>query len=221
MTGFLVPAFYAVVAVAMLWLATLWLGARLKMKRRSRRVNALLAVMTVLMLFLPFGGVPLWNRAFSFYPNPSLPMLGIVCAALWQRVFRLVVFKPVDWQATWIFGAVVGTALYLHPLLFGAVDLYFWGWERVSATVCLASLAVTLLAYGNRLGVLFLAALIAYAVDALESRNCWDYIMDPFFWFISVGVLGLRALEWMARRIRRSAAPECAVAPPATASPAE
>ncbi|MEO5958518.1 MAG: hypothetical protein ABIZ49_00775 [Opitutaceae bacterium] len=202
MIKFLVPAFYAVVAAAMLWLVALWLGTRLKMRRRHRAVKVLLGIATAILLFLPVDGVPIWNRAFSFYPNPSLPMLGIVCAALWQRMFGVPVFKPADWRATWVFGAVVGSALYLHPLLFGAIDLYYWGWERVNAAACLAGLAIVFLACGNRLGVLLLAALVAHAVDALESQNCWDYIMDPFFWLICTVMLGVRAVEWLAQRMR-------------------
>jgi hypothetical protein len=90
--------------------------------------------------------------------------------------------------------AFAGSALYLHPMFLGAVDLYYWGWERTWAVWGLAAMAGVLLLWGNRLGVLFLAALIAYAVNALESQNCWDYIMDPFYWLISVGVVGTRAL---------------------------
>jgi hypothetical protein len=187
----LVPVFYAVVAVATLWLGLLWC-ARLKPTRRTRVMKVLIGIATVCLLFVPLGGLPLWSRAFSVYPNPSLPLLGIVCAALWQRLLGIAVFKSADWRAVWVFGATAGTLLYLNPMIFGAVDLYYWGWDRVSAIWMLAAVAFVMLAVGSRLGVLLLAALIAYAVNALESQNSWDYIMDPFYWLISVGVLGKR-----------------------------
>jgi len=188
----LVPVFYALISVATLWLALLWC-TRSKPGRRPRFMRVMFGATTVLLLFVPFGGLPLWSRAFSFYPNPSLPMLGIVCAALWQRLLGISVFKPADWRATWVFGAVAGSVLYLHPMVFGAVDLYYWGWERESATWTLAALAVVVLACGNRLGVLLLAALLAHAVNALESQNCWDYVMDPIYWLIGLGVMAKRA----------------------------
>jgi len=202
MNEFLVPAFYAFVAGAALWLALLWTSTRWrKIIRRRRSSQLAFGVTTVLLLFVPIGGVPLWNRAFSFYPNPSLPMLGIVCAALWQRWFGLPVFKRSDWTAIWAFGAVAGTALYLHPMLFGAADLYYWGWDRGAAVWTLAGLTVALLAGGSRLGVLLLAALIAYAVTALESRNAWDYLVDPFYWLISLGVGASRLVAGTFRRV--------------------
>lgn len=211
MNAFLLPPLlYACVVAATAWLALLWLCGRLKMKRRNRALKTAFGVATVLLLFVPIGGVPLWNRVFSFYPNPSLPMLGVVCAALWQRLFGLTVFKPADWRATWIFGAVAGSALYLHPMILGALDLYYWGWERVYATWTLAGLAVIFLAAGNRLGVLLLAALIGYALNALESRNGWDYVMDPFLWFASLGAVSMRAAAALVKRMRSRTVPELA-----------
>ena len=189
----LIPVFYAAVAVATLWLALLSC-ARLKPSRRTRILTVLIGAITVALLFVPLGGLPLWSRAFSFFPNPSLPLLGIICAALWQRLLGLRVFKPADWTAVWWFGAAGGTVLYLHSFVLGGVDLYFWGWDRDVAVWSLAAATVVLLVSGSRLGILLLAALLAYAVNALESQNCWDYIMDPFYWLISIAVVASRAL---------------------------
>ncbi len=187
----LVPAFYAAVLVATLWLVFLWC-ARWQAGAPTRRVKALFGLAAVLLPFVPLGGLPLWGRAFSCYSNPSLPMLGIVGVALWQRLSGSAAFKPADWRAAWVFGATTGTVLYLHPLIFGASDLYYWGWERERAACGLAVIAVLLLGWGNRVGVLILAALIGYAVHALESRNCWDYIIDPIYWLISLGAVAHR-----------------------------
>ncbi|MES2692579.1 MAG: hypothetical protein V4773_03830 [Verrucomicrobiota bacterium] len=195
-------ALYALVSIASLWLALLWLWSRRgKSSRVGKRAKILAGVATVSLLFVPIDGMPLWNRAFSFYTNPSLPMLGIVCAALWQRLFGLVVFQRRDWWAIWIFGAVAGSVLYLHPMVFGALDLYYWGWDRAVAAWMVGGLAVVLFASGSRLGVLLLAALIGFAVSALESRNCWDYVMDPIYWLASLGVLTVRMVASILRRI--------------------
>jgi hypothetical protein len=199
----LVPIFYALVAIATLWLALLCC-ARVPITRRTRIARVLLGVVTVCLLFVPLGGLPLSSRAFSVFSNPSLPLMGIVCAALWQRLRGTVCFKPADWSAVWAFGAVAGSVLYLHPMIFGGLDLYYWGWGREAAAWMLAIVAVVLLGWGNRLGVLFLAALIAYAVNALESQNCWDYVMDPFYWLISVAVIGTRAFAWMRKRWKQA-----------------
>lgn len=208
----LAPVFYAAVSVATLWLAVLWVGSRWGVSGSSRLVKTVFGLATILILLLPVDGLPLWSWAYSFCPNPSLTMLGLVGAGLWQRLFGVAVFKPADWHATWIFGAGVGTVLYLHPMCFGAVDLYYWGWDREGAWA-IGALAIAFLACGNRLGVLLLAALIAFALDALESANCWDYIIDPFFWLISVTVVATRMINgWVARRRRVRVAAEVRVA---------
>ena len=127
-------------------------------------------------------------------------MLGLVCAGLWQRLFGIEVFKPADWTASWVFGAVVGSVLYLHPMVVGALDLYYWCWELTISSMVLAGGAITFLALGNRLGVLLLAALIGYSLRALESQNCWDYVVEPLYWIASVFVmLGRLATRGLAR----------------------
>jgi len=50
--------------------------------------------------------------------------------------------------------------------------------------------------------VLLLAALIAYACRALESANCWDYVVDPFYWMIGVVVVTRRAAGALVSRWR-------------------
>ena len=181
--------FFGLMCGATLWLALLSAGARVNARWQGRAGQLVLGIATMLLLFIPLGGLPVWSWVFTFCPNPSLPMLGMVCATLWQHLCGVTVFKPADWRATWIFGAVMGTALYVHPLVLPAIDLYYWGWDRELAVWTLAALAVAFLAAGNRLGVLLFASLLAYQLGALESKNCWDYVIDPFYWLTSL-VLG-------------------------------
>lgn len=210
----LIITFYALAAGALLWFGLLWACSRRRADLCRRKTAVLAAVAAAVLLLVPFGGSPLWNRAFSFFPNLSLPLLGVVCAALWPRVLGGTLFARADWVATWIFGAVVGSVLYVHPLVLGAVDLYYWGWEREAAGWGVAVLAVGLLACGNRLGVLLLAALAAYAMNTLESRNCWDYLVDPLLWLLSLGFAGIQAFGAVARGLTRRRATLAAIARP-------
>lgn len=193
---------YPMVSIATLWLAFLWLWSR---RHHTRRVGLtaklLTGIATSLLLFIPFGDVPLWNRIFSYFPNPSVPTLAIIGAGLWAQLFGTALFKRSDWDAIWIFGVIVGGALYLHPIFFGALDLYFWGWDRVVSAWTVGLVAVALLTGGVRLGVLLLGALVAYGCTALESSNCWNYVMDPVYWLISTGVLGARGVATALRRL--------------------
>jgi hypothetical protein len=213
----LVPVFYALMAIAALWLMLLWC-ARVKPGRRTRILAAVIGLTTLGLLFVPVGGLPLWSRVFSFFANPSLPLLGIICAALWRRLSGAPVFTPADWSTLWYFGAIGGTGLYLHPMIFGGVDLYYWGWDRNAAVITFGAAAVVLLACGRRVGVLMLAALIAYGLNALESQNSWDYIMDPIFWLISSAVVGLRLCVRAIRFARETVSSRVAEAGVATSN---
>ena len=206
MNGGIDPVFYGVGCGATLWLALLWAGTRWRLVRRHRTVPAVCALASMALLVVPFGGMPLWNWAFSFCPNPSLPMLGMVCAALWAHLGGVAVFKPADWRALIGFGAAVGTLVYLHPFVLPGIDLYYWGWHHEVAVWGMAGLALVALAFGNRTGVLFLAALIAYELEALESHNGWDYLVDPILWLICLGLTvahGVRRIL-AARTLRRA-----------------
>ena len=182
------PYYYVVGAIAAVWLVLLW---ETRARTGSGRRKLLVGAIATAVLLVPWGNLPLWSRAFSFFANPSVSLLGVICAALWQRLFGSPVLRDGDWRALWIYGAVVGTAVYLHPFA-GGVDLYYWGWSRDPALFVLAAVTIALLAIGSRLGVLTLAALVAFAVDALESENCWDYLVDPVFWLTSVVALARR-----------------------------
>lgn len=201
MSDMLTMMFTAAIAATVIWLALRWLCVRFALPRRQRYLRTVAGVALVLLLFIPLGGVPLWVRIFSFYPNPSLPMLGVISALIWSRLLGIEVLSRSDWNAAWMFGAVAGSALYLNAMIPGGLDVYYWGWEHDGFAWALTAVACGLLAVGNRLGVFLLAAVIAHALGALESSNGWDYVIDPFFWLASLGVLVVRG----ARAVRRAA----------------
>jgi hypothetical protein len=153
-------------------------------------------------MLVPLKDLQLWNWVFSYYPNPSLPILGLLIAQRSPRFLGVTIFQSADWWATWIFGAVVGSLVYLQPLIFGrGIDFHYWGWHSNYAAAALALTAIVFLARGNRFGVLLVAALVAFALGALESSNCWDYVIDPIYWLASVVVIVRRgAIAWWTKR---------------------
>ena len=196
---------HAMVSVAIVWVLLLrfWpRRRRLAPATRTAKIQA--GALTLLVLLVPLGELSLWHRGLSLYPNPSLPMLGIVSAALWSELYAVRLFRRTDWNAIWIFGAVGGSLLYRYPIIGGGVDVYYWGWERHIATGILATVTVGLLGWGSRLGVLMLAALVTYGTTALESQNCWDYVLDPGYWLLSVAVVAMRLGRALGRLVERT-----------------
>ena len=182
----LLPVIHGLTIAAILWLGLCGLADRLRRVRAGALLELALGLVAVGVLLLPFGEASLWRRIFTVHANPSLPLLGIVGASLHQRFRGRPWFSREDCRAIWWFGAVGGTLLYLHPLSGLGIDFYYWGWERTFAAWGVAGAAAVLLAVGNRLGLLLLSGLAAYAFDALESQNCWDYLIDPTYWLAGV-----------------------------------
>ena len=195
--------FYVAAVILLLWAGLAAVARRFAPARFSCLSRLLLGVGAAGIAFVPIGGVPLWVRAFSFHPNPCLPLLGLGVVVWGRVVLERSWFGREDWHALWSFGAVAGTILYVHPLVATDVDVYFWGWERGVAASVLGALAVLAIAGGLRAGLLLVAALAALGLDALESRNAWDYVIDPFYWLLSLGMLGA-ILVRSARRPRRA-----------------
>lgn len=192
MTTVLDPVFHGTVCIAALWLVVLRLAAAVGRPVRSRRVAWAIGVGAMVLLFVPLGERPLWTWALSVCPNPSVLLLGILVDALLRELGGRPLLRLADRQAVLGLAAVGGTVLYLQPLVLPGVDLYFWGWHHVIAIWSVAALAVAALAAGSRVGVLLLGALIGYELEALDSHNAWDYVLDPICW--------LAGCAWLATR---------------------
>jgi hypothetical protein len=189
MNTVIVPWFHALAVAALLWWFLLRLAAWQRGPHVDGRVTLAAGVAAVALCLAPVGGVPWMRWVFGVWTNPSLPLLGWAVAGIARQGFGRELLGQRERSSLAWFGAVTGTILYLHFIVRGAPDLYAFGWEPKVALGVLALAAVVLLGLGNRAGLLFVLALIAHAAGALESTNVWDYVVDPVYWFVSVGVL--------------------------------
>ncbi len=196
------PPSDALAVFAAVWLMLLGFGGRFMPLPASVALRLAIAAAATGVMLVPIKELQLWNWVFSYYPNPSLPILGLLIAQRSPRFLGVTIFQSADWWATWIFGAVVGSLVYLQPLIFGrGIDFHYWGWHSNYAAAALTLTAIVFLARGNRFGVLLVAALVAFALGALESTNCWDYVVDPIYWLASVVVIVRRGvIASLARR---------------------
>jgi hypothetical protein len=201
MTTYLEIVYYVAALVLVLWL---FLLAATRSQRKTLSFKLGLGGAAVLAAFLPLNGLPLWRVVFAMWGNPSIPLCALVASSVIQHLWGVTLLAARERLALWFFGAVMGSVLYFHTHLPGGLDLYFAGWDRPVFTLSLVGVTILLLARGSRLGVVGLLAVIASALGGLESSNSWDYVVDPFFWLIGVGI-GLKAAV---KRGRRSVAPK-------------
>lgn len=188
------------------WLLLWWVLQRLW--RKPGWVGGVASgVVTLALVLLPwFGhGLPFWSASLT--ANFSVPMAVLLVVGIFGRARRVEIFRPRDWQAAWVFGAVASVALYpsalgLGPQNFDAYSLgwpwLFWG-QSLMLFGGVAVAAAVLLWRGNRFGYVLLVTLAAYGTGFQESTNLWDYLLDPVFGAVSL----LTILWWTVRRFTR------------------
>ena len=162
-------------------LLSLALAAKaLRLQRFS--VRARIAVLLVLGLaaFVPFGGLPLAAYVRGVTGDPSISTLVLVgTACIAQLTGRRLIGQHNLRALTWL---VAAAAVFLYPFALGLTpfDPYALGYGSVEFVTAL--LLVTLAAWRARLNAVVLitiAAVVAYLGGAYESRNLWDYLIDP------------------------------------------
>ena len=183
-------AFYFVATVLGVWCATIRLAKGLtRAPRLSARILWITAVVSVAFALVPLGRFSLWRWLFSAHANPSVPLLGVLALYVLGAATGRSWFSRRDWRALWWVGAGLGTWLYLPVLGLAHYDAYAVHWEGRWIAAGATVLAMLLLLFGNRAGLLIVAALLGHLLGVLESVNLWDYLVDPFFWLLSLGGL--------------------------------
>jgi phosphoglycerol transferase MdoB-like AlkP superfamily enzyme len=164
------------------------------LRRRGGPRLTLLGLVAAGLLLLPIQGFPIaeWLRGVG--ANFSVPFIGLIAVAVWQREFRRQLFSRADWTASWAFGAVAGLGLYPFALGWGSFDPYAWGWSFSPLFVISAVLTALLVWKQNRFGLLLLLAIAASHLRLLESANYWDYLLDPVYCLASLVALTCQLL---------------------------
>jgi hypothetical protein len=177
---------------------------------RLRTARPLLAVLAALALSLvPLGTMPAAGYVRGIVGDLSVTTTLLLLHRLSRPVLGL---EAIDERSRFALQALVaagGLALYPLTLGFGPVDPYRLGFAH--AGFVLALLLVAAGAWLRRLrfvtASLALAAL-CWAVGVGESRNLWDYLLDPLVTAWGLGALARR----LARRLRSAAHPRQPVA---------
>src|ERR1051326_8561835 len=181
------------------WLLLLWLlstiGPWLKIPARGWRRLLLYALVSGALVFLPLSGLPLGRWLAGLNVQPGIPLLGLFGNLIWKRFFQRDLLRPGDRKTAWYFGALLGTVLYPMALGLGNFDPYSLGWSFSSLFLLAALGTLWLIWKDNRFGLLLLLSIVAYDARCLESINFWDYLLDPVYWVLSLGVLGRMAVK--------------------------
>ena len=181
----------ATLGMALLLAGAASLAARRFALPRAARIAVVAAAGAAALL--PFGGLMLAGYLRGALGDLSMVSMGLLAVAVVQYVDGKRYFAQRE-QTVIMATAVLGGS-FLYPAALGLTyfDPYALGYSSPWLAVVLLVLAVG--AWYLRLewlAALVLVAVVARLGGALESRNLWDYLIDP--------LLLLYALLWLVRR---------------------
>lgn len=142
------------------------------------------------MALLPLGGLMLAGYLRAVLGDLSIVTQVLLAVGVLQYVTGTVYVKPRERTALMLAVAAGGIILYPAALGLTYFDPYALGYG--SPWFAGSLLALALAAWYLRLEwlmALVLLAVLARLGNALESRNLWDYLIDP--WLVSYAVLWL------------------------------
>jgi hypothetical protein len=166
---------------------------------------ALLGGVSAVAALAPIGALPLAGSLRGVVGDLSFTTLVLLLSSLHRHVQG---GEPINARSTFalqLLAAIGGLVLYPLALGFGAWDPYRLGYGDPWFLAALLAVALTallldlpLVTFGIALGVL------AWALGAYESRNLWDYLLDPFVFVWSLSTFLLRGASVLVRGHRRA-----------------
>ncbi len=186
-------AVFGLFGCGLLGLAAVATVFRLRRIPVGARVAAVLA--GGVALFVPFGDLSLAAYVRGITGDLSISTLVLAGAACIAQLTGRRLAGQRDLRALmWL---VAAAAVFLYPFALGLspFDPYALGYGSVGFVTAL--LLLTLAAWYARLNLIVLvvvAAALAYLGSAYESRNLWDYLIDP--------LVSTYALVWLLAGLR-------------------
>jgi len=165
-------------------------AALLRVTSRAGAVpRSAVAVAAAALTAVPIAGVPIARWFVNITGNLSITLAALVAVHVWRRLTGTALLDAGAWRAARWFGAMAGVALYPMALGVGRLDPYALGWRFSPLHLALWVVTVWLVLRGNRFGLVLAVPALAFDLGALESRNLWDYAVDPVLAFLSMAAV--------------------------------
>ena len=152
-----------------------------------------------LLVMLPLSDYPGWYKVRGIFGDSSITALLFYIALVMQQTFSWKFYR--DKELVLLRRLVLVSALLLYPFALGLTQFDSYSLGYANPWMLAALLAITLFCWFRQ--YYFIATVIAVAVIAsslhlLESRNLWDYLIDPGFvlililtWFMPSATIAL------------------------------
>lgn len=180
--------------------SALLLAATAMMVTRAQRnntvVHSLTFVVSFILAFVPVQGLPIAGYLRGVIGDLSVTSWILLVTAVVSKVTDRELHRPKSFTALMVLILLSGLVLYPSALGVSYLDTYALGYGTTSliAVFFLLSLAAWLLEY-RLVTVCLTASVLAYSLRIFESRNLWDYWIDP--------LVTIYALFGLSRIVRR------------------
>ena len=149
----------------------------------TRRWTTWFIAALFLALWLPAGTahLPLVAYVRGISADPSVTLVTLAALFLFEKFSGDRAMDRRERMPAW--AAIAASALFLYPsaLGWGDWDSYRQGWSAGALWVVLLCVSgVCWFAGWRLLPALVATALLAWTAGLLESRNLWDYLLDPW-----------------------------------------
>ena len=149
--------------------------------RLSRPARALVLLSIVALALWPIGPLPLGGYLRGVTGDLSIPSLLLMGRFLLRPFLHLGELRRRTRLAVESLGALGGLLLYPLVLSGGRIDPYALGYQDPFLLAALLGFCLLALFLGLPEIALGLSLAVgAYAVGFYESKNLWDYLLDPF-----------------------------------------
>ena len=161
-------------------------------------VRGILLIPAICLLFIPINDLPLVNHIRALPGELSITTLSLLFTASMSALLDRNFYKPKSFFLLMLLVLTVGLFLYPFSLGLTYFDPYALGYSSKMFLAFFFAAALTAWYFNLYfLVIIIVLDVSAYLMGIYESRNIWDYLIDPlltlfaFFWLII----------WMIKRV--------------------
>lgn len=156
------------------------------------------------LLFFVISFIPVSGYSINQYLRGLLNDLSISSLLLMTHYFITIDSNASQTRPILKLIAVTGLFFYPMALGFGSIDPYSWGYLNHAHDTIVPLIFISLLTllvffsfYKKQTLLLLCVAftILAYQLQLLESKNLWDYLLDPVIFFYALITMLLRNLH--------------------------
>lgn len=159
-----------------------------RVKRLPKHYLAMLAAAVLIVLLIPFNGLPLAAYVRGIVGDLSITTIVLLWTALLQPCCAATELEHRDRLLI----LVAAAALFLYPMTLGMslYDPYRMGYsDTVFVAVVLVIASAAWLLRHSLIATSLALATLAWSLGWYESTNLWDYLLDPLVAIYALGTL--------------------------------